>query len=84
MKVHTLKTWPGVFAEVLNGDKTFEYRLNDRDFSIGDVLFLTLYDDENDKLHENIYIRRRVTSILRGPDFGVPEGYCVMSIKEVK
>lgn len=40
MKLHLLKTWPGFFAALKNGDKTFELRKNDRDFVCGDQLNL--------------------------------------------
>ena len=34
-KTHDLKTWPEYFAEIANGNKTFELRKNDRDFESG-------------------------------------------------
>jgi hypothetical protein len=37
---HTLKTWPEHFDEVIAGRKTFEIRIHDRDYRIGDVLVL--------------------------------------------
>jgi hypothetical protein len=39
-RVHHLKTWPGYFAAVEDGRKTFEIRFNDRNFTVGDVLVL--------------------------------------------
>lgn len=40
MTVRFLKTHPSPFADVLVGTKTFEVRLNDRGFQVGDVLVL--------------------------------------------
>lgn len=40
MKYHELKTDPEPFAAVVEGSKTHEIRLNDRDFKTGDVLVL--------------------------------------------
>lgn len=38
--MHLLKIWPRYFAEVENGNKTFEYRHNDRSFQFGDEVCL--------------------------------------------
>ena len=43
---HCLKTIQPYFADVENGTKTFEVRKNDRNFKIGDILFLQEYDEE--------------------------------------
>ena len=40
MKVHLLKSWPMPFRALRKGDKTFELRVNDRDYATGDVLVL--------------------------------------------
>lgn len=38
--IHELKTWPEFFDAVERGDKTFEVRLDDRGFQVGDELVL--------------------------------------------
>lgn len=38
--VHELKCWPPYFELLLSGDKPFELRRADRDFHVGDTLFL--------------------------------------------
>jgi len=37
---HNLKTWPKFFEMVRSGRKTFELRVNDRNFQVGDILDL--------------------------------------------
>lgn len=47
MEIHNLKTIQPYFDEVKAGRKTFEVRLNDRDFQVGDTLILCEYKPEN-------------------------------------
>jgi len=46
---HELKTWPPYFQFMVDGTKAFELRLNDRDFQMGDILYLREYDPETQK-----------------------------------
>ncbi|MEM5599315.1 DUF3850 domain-containing protein [Niallia circulans] len=41
---HFLKIQPQYFEEVRNGNKSFEIRKNDRDFKVGDTLYLQEYN----------------------------------------
>lgn len=78
--LHPLKTWSEPFRAIINGTKRFEYRKNDRGFKVGDTLKLV----EIDPKYKNMtgwccYVD--VTYITEGC-FGVPDGYCVMSLSE--
>jgi ParB family transcriptional regulator, chromosome partitioning protein len=75
---HHLKTWIKPYRELASGDKTFEFRINDRDFRVGDFLVLQEYSLIDGLTGEEVTVE--VTSILHGPEFGVPGGYCCMSI----
>jgi len=86
MKLHELKTINPYFNEVWNDRKLFDVRKNDRDFEVGDVLWLRECD-----IHVGIasYLKREiiaeVTYVLKDVEkFGVKNGYCVMSIKILK
>lgn len=85
--IHQLKIMPEYFEAVISGKKTFELRVNDRDYKAGDYLALNEYDQEN-----KAYTRR---SCLVYVDYimdqntaaGVPalkDNIVVMSIKPVK
>jgi hypothetical protein len=81
MKQHVLKTWPEPFSALVAGDKTFEFRKNDRDFKDGDVLVLAEFDPEK-KEHSGRRIFSEVTYIVHGPKFRIPKGFCIMSLKK--
>jgi len=87
MALHELKCWPIPFAAVSSGAKTFEFRKNDRNFRMGDTLLLREWIPSACRNRDGEYtggqLRFRVTYLLAGPSFGVPTGYCVMSIAEV-
>lgn len=90
MKIHQLKTDPGVFDAVIQGKKTFEIRLNDRDYRVGDVLKLceTVYVGEAMKVGAPLIYTGRdcyveVTYILYGPIYGLQEKWVIMSITPI-
>lgn len=80
MKTHELKIERKYFDAILNGTKTFELRINDRDFKKWDVLILKEYDPELKK-YTSEEIGCYVTYITYGPSFGLQEGFCCMAIK---
>jgi hypothetical protein len=86
MATHILKTWPAYFDAIATGAKTFEARLNDRDFKPGDKLILMEFKPLGSKeapqagTHTGRVITARVTYILFGPNFGIKKGYCIMAL----
>lgn len=97
MKEHHLKCLPEPFAALADGRKLFEFRRDDRGFQVGDVLVLMEWEPlpgggcpspDPTRIPEIVArftgreLYRRVTYILRGQRFGVPEGFVVMSIKD--
>ena len=80
-KMHRLKTWLSAYADVRRGAKTFEFRRNDRDFQEGDKVALDPWDPDTDR--QAPYLETVIADVgyvLRGPAFGVPEGYCVFPL----
>lgn len=77
--IHELKTWKEYFHEVLVGRKTFEVRKNDRDFKKGDTLILKEWDNEKQE-YTGRQTARGVSYVLHGGQFGIEDGYVVMSI----
>lgn len=88
--VHELKCWPDVFQAMWDGIKQFEFRKDDRDYKVGDVLvnkewLLAPGPIEPIEPIAGTYTGRElrliVTFKLPGGKFGVPDGYCVMSTR---
>lgn len=77
---HELKTWPAPFADIVRGAKTFEFRRIDRPYSVGDHLLLREYDPEREQ-YTGAEIAVRVTHMLVGPAFGIPDDYACMSVR---
>ena len=83
---HVLKCWPSAYAAVCDGRKRFEYRRNDCDFAVGDLLLLIEWDPTfhgwaNSSGPDLGGIEVKVTYLLQG-QFGVPDGFCVMGISD--
>ena len=65
MKCHNLKILPQYFKSVVDVTKKFEIRRNDRDYKVGDCLFLNEFDGTNyTGKRWAIWIRRRVCNII--------------------
>lgn len=93
-RVHELKTWPEPFGAMLDGSKRFELRKDDRGFAVGDVLLLREWDPAIYVVRGQPYydacaytgrkLRVRVTYILHGGRFGLPNGMCVMGVSTLE
>ncbi|HRN53352.1 MAG TPA: DUF3850 domain-containing protein, partial [Gemmatimonadaceae bacterium] len=73
----------GPFKALLDRVKRFEFRRDDRGYKVGDVLHLAEFDPAKEGGdYTGRVVLRRVTYKLPGGTFGVPEGFCVLSIEE--
>ena len=77
---HELKTWPEFFSEIEKGNKTFELRKDDRNFSLDDHLLLLEFDPATNEYSGKIIVRQ-VSYKLLGPGWGLEEGYCILGLK---
>jgi len=77
---HYLKIWPQNLFPILEGKKTCEVRLNDRDYKVGDVLVLRAWDTEKADWINEMEFEREVTWINLVPG----SKFVCLSIKEVK
>ena len=81
MKIHELKTWPEFFEPILRGEKSFEIRIDDRGFMVGDRLLLLEWLP-----HTKKYTGREllvgVKYIVQG-FVGLTDGWVAMSISRL-
>jgi len=61
------KTWPKFFQKVLDGDKTFEFRLADFECNVGDILVLKEWDPES-KEYTGRVLEKTVTYVSKTKD----------------
>jgi len=79
MKTHYLKTVQPFFSQVKSGTKTFELRRNDRDFQVGDEVYLQEYDLSNNSFSGQ-EVKAFITYVLK--DWaGLEDGFCVFAFE---
>lgn len=77
--IHELKIAPEYFEKVLSKEKTFEFRYNDRNYQVGDILNLKEYENGTYTGRET---NVEITYILQ--DFeGLQSNYAILSIKSI-
>lgn len=91
-RTHKLKCWESVFLQVRARRKRAEFRRNDRDFAVGDLVVLLRwrpgardgmgsYVEANGEITfpsgDIDEIRVVISHITTG--FGIPDGYCMFS-----
>lgn len=79
---HELKCYPDYFMEVWEGRKTFELRLNDRDFQQGDLIWLRAWNPST-QTYTGKELTRRAGYIMYGGVFGLPADMCIISLLEI-
>ena len=89
MNTHTLKTDHAAFQAVAAGLKTFEIRKDDRGFQVGDRLDLLETVSTGAEMAAGAPLEYTggqvwvfVTHILRGPIYGLADGWVVLSVKD--
>lgn len=80
-EVHYLKILPEYFQAVRKGIKSFEVRLNDRNFQVGDTLILEEYDLVK-KVKTGAWVPEEIIYLLHDKTY-VKDGYVVLGIREI-
>lgn len=80
--VHYLKCWPECYQAMKEDRKKFEYRFNDRQFKVGDLLVLMELDSDHER-----YTGRSIRALVKSIWVALPNlpvGYCIMDIELMK
>jgi len=80
--VHELKCWPEYFAPVLSGAKSFDVRFGDRDFRVGDTVYLREWEPDQGSYTGRGIGGLKISYILRGPVFGLRMGWVILSLEK--
>lgn len=81
---HKIKILEKYADRVLSGEKTFEFRFNDRDYQTGDMIeFIVIDRDLKPIVHELCYKEYLITYILWNME-GLQPGFCVLGIQACK
>ena len=80
---HTLKTLPEYFRAIWFRNKLFECRIDDRNFAVGDTLILKEFYPNSRKKFSGRQIKATISYKLTGEEFGIKEGFCVLSLKDL-
>jgi hypothetical protein len=81
MAVHTLKIDPDLFVDVCTEKKTAEVRKDDRNFMVGDTLVIYPFDRKSVAITGANFVHRVVTHKVQGGQYGIEDGYCLLSMK---
>lgn len=76
---HYIKCDSYYYDDVLNYNKPFEYRLNDRDYKVGDLIVLEEWNTTR-KIYTGRSCIREITYILED-ELYLPKSHCIMAIK---
>ena len=82
MVIHELKCWPNFFHAIWNRNKTFEYRINDRGFSLYDTLWLREFDPKSET-YTGREITGKIIYLLSSADLGTLGGYVIMQMDDI-
>lgn len=79
--IYEVKIRTSFAKAILDGDKTFEIRQNDRGYQKGDILHFVPVDDCNIKVWSMDEFAAEITYVLS--DWGLKDGYVALGIKVI-
>lgn len=80
--IHELKCWPPYFRQVADENKPFEVRPDDRDFQVGDFLWLREWDPTCEN-YTGQEVSRQITCRTEKGSGWVKEGFVVLGLQAI-
>ena len=80
--IHALKIYPEYFQLLKCEIKTFEIRLNDRNFQASQQILFKEYDPKTNSYTGEL-LMREISYVFYGGEFGVEPGYVIMQLKKI-
>lgn len=82
MHIKKIKLDHQFFDDVKNGAKKAEFRYNDRDYRVGDIIALVENFGYEATDPREIYVE--ITHVVYGGAYGIPVGYCMFSFELIE
>lgn len=79
---HHIKSWPPFFKASAKGIKPFEFRLNDRNYMVGDEVILQEWSPTTKQYTGNT-LSREITYILTDATWSMPEGWVILGLRDL-
>lgn len=82
---HEIKCWSEYFWKIKSGLKNFELRFNDRDYQVGDILYIHEWDNfaEPMKRSTGNAVLKRISYMVTNSTLGLKEGYCILQLEDL-
>jgi len=81
-KIHGLKCNIKFYHDLLDGVKKAEFRNNDRNFKVGDVIAFLWVNESGKVLSEYTTFTKEITHITNHDDLDIiPKGYVIISLE---
>ena len=77
-----LKCNTGSFNDIIAGLKTFEVRKNDRNYHIGDWLYLREWNEDTSYTFRSV--KCHVKYLFYGGRYGIEDGYVILGIDDIR
>ncbi len=81
-RIHRIKLNEKYFSKYFNKKKNYEFRLNDRDYRVGDQLAMIVVNDKGESLHK--YVIAYINDVFNCSDYDTGSEYVILNLCCIK